>query len=127
MKRTWTLRCYAREIGTLISPTFSLDSISLCYRAWRLRFLEKRNKRSRSRFREVPSLKRRYLCTSSIINKYLMLFPFQINMLSVLNICLCLHDDAYQIRVSCFIEYNLLSCSQIGLRKVEDCFAGLLD
>ena len=57
------LHCYDGGIGTLISPTFSLEYISLCCRAWRLSSLEKRSSITRSRFCEVPNLKRRYICT----------------------------------------------------------------
>ena len=53
------LRCYVGGIGTLIPPTFDLDFISLCCRAWRVSSLEKRSKRTRSRFCEVPSLRTR--------------------------------------------------------------------
>ena len=53
---------------------FSLESIPLCCRYWRLSSLEKRSKRTRSRFREVPNLKRRYIVFK--INKYVMSFFF---------------------------------------------------
>ena len=53
------LHCYVGGIGTLNPPTFSLEIISLCCRAWRLSSMEKRSKKTRSRFREVPGLKRR--------------------------------------------------------------------
>ena len=76
-RRIESLHCYVGGIGTLILPTFSLVIISLCCIAWRLSSLEKRRNRTRSRFREVPSLRRRYLCTSSMINKYVILFLFQ--------------------------------------------------
>ena len=59
-----SLHRYVRGIGTLFSHTFSLVVIPLCCRAWRLSSLEKRSNRTRSRFREVPNLKRRYICTS---------------------------------------------------------------
>ena len=58
------LHCHARGIGTLFTHTFSLEAISLCCRDWRLSSLEKRSNRTRSRFCEVPNLKRRYTCTS---------------------------------------------------------------
>ena len=53
------LQCYVGGIETLIPPTFSLDAISLCCRSWRLSSLEKRSRRTKSRFHEVPSLRRR--------------------------------------------------------------------
>ena len=55
------MHCYAGGIGTLFSHTFSLEDFSLCCKAWRLSSLEKRSNRTRSRFREVPNLKRRSL------------------------------------------------------------------
>ena len=57
------LHCYAGGIGTLFAHTFALEVFPLCCRAWRLSPLEKRSSRTRSRFREVPNLKRRYICT----------------------------------------------------------------
>ena len=39
--------------------------------------LEKRNIKTISRFHEVPSLRRRYIFTSSMTNKDVMLFLFQ--------------------------------------------------
>ena len=57
-----SLHCYAGGIGTLFSHTFALEAFSLCCRAWRLSFLEKRSNRNRSRFREVPNLKKMYIC-----------------------------------------------------------------
>ena len=57
------LHCYAGGIGTFIPPTFSLEDISFCCRDWRLSSLEKRSNRTRSRFHEVPNLKKRYTCT----------------------------------------------------------------
>ena len=59
-----SLHCYAGGIGTLFPPTFALEALSLCCRAWRLSSLEKRSSRTGSRFREVPNLERRYICTS---------------------------------------------------------------
>ena len=56
------LHCYAGGIGTLFPPTFSIEYFSLCYK--RMSFFEKRSSRTRSRFREVLDLKRRYICTS---------------------------------------------------------------
>ena len=50
---------YTIGIGTFIPPTFALDVVSLCCRAWRLSSLEKRNNITISRFCEVPSLRRR--------------------------------------------------------------------
>ena len=58
------LHCYGGGIGSLIPPTLSLESFSLFCRASRLSSLEKRSSRTRSRFCEVPDLKRRYICTS---------------------------------------------------------------
>ena len=58
------LHCHAGGIGNLFSYTFSLVIIPLCCRTWRLSSLEKRRSRTRSRFHEVPNLKRRYTCTS---------------------------------------------------------------
>ena len=43
-----SLHCYARGIGTLIPPTFVVESISFCFRSWRLSSLEKRSKITRS-------------------------------------------------------------------------------
>ena len=57
------LHCYVGEIETLIPPKFSMEAFSLCCKAWRLSSLEKRSGRTRSRFREVLNLKRRYTCT----------------------------------------------------------------
>ena len=71
-----SLHCYAKGIGTLFAHTFSLETISLCFKAWRLSSLEKRSSRTRSRFREVPNLKRRYICTFFKINKDVMSFLF---------------------------------------------------
>ena len=59
VKGTWPLHCYAGEIGTLVLHKFFVVVISLCCRYWRLTFLEKSSRRSRLRFREVPSLRRR--------------------------------------------------------------------
>ena len=59
-----SMHWYAEGIGTLFAHTFSLEAISLCCRAWRLSSLEKRSSGTRSRFHEVPNLKRRYICTS---------------------------------------------------------------
>ena len=64
-----SLHCYAGGIGALFSHTFSLEAFSLCCRAWRLSSLERRSSRSRSRFRQVPNLKRRYTCTFFKIDK----------------------------------------------------------
>ena len=62
-RRLELLHCHTGGIVTLFPPTFSLVIIPLCCRAWRLSSLEKRSNRTRSRFREVLDLKRRYNCT----------------------------------------------------------------
>ena len=49
-RRLEYFHCYAGEIGALIPPTFSLEYLSLCCKAWRLSSLEKRNNKTRSRF-----------------------------------------------------------------------------
>ena len=43
----------------------------------------------------------------------------QLNVSCVLNLCLWLYDVVHHIRVSCFIEHNLLSYSLFGLRNVK--------
>ena len=94
-------------------PTFSLDDISL-------RSLEKGNKRMRSRFREVPNKRRRWiLYFFHLINKDVMSFFFPNHCSMCVEYLLWLYDDAYQIRVSCYTEHNILSYCQFGLRKVQ--------
>ena len=115
----FTFAFYAAGIGTLIPPTFSLDSIFLCRIHWRLSSLDKRSRRSRSRFREVPSKRRRWtLYFFHLINKYVMFFFFPNHCSMYVEFLLLLYYDAYHIRVSCFTEHNLISYSQFGLSKV---------
>ena len=101
-------------------PTFSLDAISSCCRVWRLRSLEKGNKRMRSRFREVPNKRRRWnLYFFHLINKDVMSFFLPNHCSMCVASLLWLYDDAYHIRVSSFTEHKILSYSLFGLRKVK--------
>ena len=61
-KRLESLHCHAGGIAALFSHTFSLESFSLCCRAWRMSSLEKRSSKTRSRFCDMSNLKRRYIC-----------------------------------------------------------------
>ena len=54
-----------------------------------------------------------------LINKDVMSFFFPNHCSMCVEYLFRIYDDSYQVRVSCFIEHNILSYSLFGLRKVK--------
>ena len=133
------LHCYAGGIGTLIPPTFALDVIPLCCKAWRLSSLEKRSRRTRSRFHEVPSKRRWHLYFFHLINKDVILFLFHsmcliywisnydlVLMLIRLGFDVSLITIALHVIILVWGRYNVF-CRSLGERGARGGLKGCLD